>query len=184
MPFPATRERANNAAGRTPPLGRQGAVLVEFAAILPFLVIAILGLSDLGTLLEKKVTMIHIAREAAAAYSRGSTAQETINAVLDADDGLDLDGPDGKIILTEVTLNADGDPVIVAQVETGGLAVDSELGTLPPGADEAPATIPNGQELPPDMTLYAVEVFSQRALPFGVAWSERSVVTLRSLAAF
>ena len=165
-------------------LNRNGAAIVEFAGFLPFLVITMLGLADLGILLQKKVTLIHISREAAGAFSRGSSYTETFNAVVTADGDLDLDGPNGKIILSEIKLDDEGNPVLIRQQMRGNLVVEPLVGTLPPGSPEAPAIVPNGQLLPANMTLYVVEVYSQRSLVIGLGWSDRATTVLSSLAAF
>jgi hypothetical protein len=164
--------------------GRRGTAVLEFAGLLPVMVITCLGLADLGILLERKVKMVHIAREAASHFSRGADYNQTFNAIASADGPLDLDGALGKIILTEVELNNDGDPVIIRQEERGNLGVSSAIGTLPPGWPSSPATIPNGQELPADMTLYVVELFSGQGLLVGQAWADQDLVILRSIAAF
>jgi len=138
-----------------------GGSTIEFAFILPILLTIILGMIDLSFLLSNQINLTHICREAAGALSRGSSFNETFAAILTADEALDLDGGDGRIILTEIRDDGSGHPMITRQETRGGLSEGSQFGTLPGGQDEAPATIPNGMSLPAGMSLWGVELFSK-----------------------
>jgi Flp pilus assembly protein TadG len=164
-----------------------GNALIEFALLLPFLLVLVLGMVDLSFLLGRKLTLTHLSREAASGLSRGSTFDETFAAVLAADGDLALDGPSGRVILTTVTADAGGATAITRQERRGGLGASSAVGFLGTGQSSAPATIPNGAALPAGMTLSVVEVFSQQPLvagPFIGGPGAGGTLVLRSLAAF
>jgi hypothetical protein len=163
----------------------RGQALLEFAVFLPFLLVLILGTIELSGFLSRKIVLTHTAREAASYLSRGADFQETIDAIIQSDGILDLDGPWGRIILTEVNLDGAGAPVVVQQMAMGGLNKESAVGNLPPGQNEAPATLPNGMTLLPGVDLWVVELFSrQDVLPGDLNIGEFGPVDLYSLAAF
>lgn len=165
--------------------GERGTAVLEFAVFLPFLILALVGFVDICLLLSNQINLSHISREAASSMSRGASLAETAGVIVQAEGNLGLDGPGGRIILTEVFRPTGGAPVIVAQQSFGGLQQSSAVGTLPPGDDSAPAAIPNGAELPEGMTLSVVEVFSQQGLFGGPELTGTlATLTLSSLAAF
>ncbi len=164
---------------------QQGSAVIEFAFFLPFLILLLLGTVDVFLLLSDQINLSHVSREAAGFLSRGATLEETLAAVVTVDGSLDLDGSNGRVILTEVMRPQGGAPVIIGQTVSGSLSVSSRVGQLMQNQTTAPALVPNGMQLPEGMIMSVVEVFSRRSL-FGNA--ERSgtlpSVTLRSLAAF
>ncbi|HET9888022.1 MAG TPA: TadE family protein [bacterium] len=168
-----------------PALDERGSAVVEFAYILPMLLIIFLGASDVCMLLERQIRIIHLSREAANVYSRGATAEETLAACTVADGDLGLDTPLGEVILTRVASDDFGNPVIVEQESSGSLGATSSVGSLPEGAFSAPATLPNGGELPPYTSLVVVEMFSQQFARFPAPgiWDGATLV-LRSVAVF
>jgi hypothetical protein len=168
-----------------PALDERGSAVVEFAYILPMLLIIFLGCSDICMLLERQIRIIHLSREAANVYSRGASAEETLAACTVADGDLGLDTPLGAVILSRVASDDFGNPVIVEQESTGSLSVTSSVGALPPGGFSAPATLPNGGVLPPFTSLVVVEMFSQQFARFPAPgiWDGATLV-LRSVAVF
>jgi hypothetical protein len=142
--------------------GERGSAILEFAFLLPLLVVLVLGMADLSLLLGKKIDLTHISRESASILSRGGTFQQTFDAIDTADPG--LSGPGGRIIITSVVVDPDGAPLIVRQERRGGLSLSSRIGYLPGGEASVPATIPNGVILPPGATVSFVEVFTSRSL--------------------
>lgn len=164
----------------------RGNALVEFTLLLPLLLLILLGCSEICLLLERQIRIIHLGREAASIYSRGAGTQQTIAGIVTADGDLGLDGAAGEVILSRIARDVDGNPVITEQQTVGALGATSLVGTLPPGAISAPATIPNGRDLPPNMSLVVVELFSlqpQRFVAPGI-WTGHTPLVLRSLAVF
>jgi len=165
---------------------QKGNAFIEFAIILPLLLLLFVGLIDLCILLDEQLTLVHLSREAASVFSRGAGFDETFSAITSADGSLELDGREGRIILTKISLDNKGRPVITAQRSIGDLNQNSRVGTLPAGASSAPAMVPNGRNVPPSMSLVVVELFSQQQFILGkpeIAPGEGAIV-LRSLAAF
>ncbi len=143
-------------------MNRKGTAVIEVALLLPLLLVLFLCMVDVCVLLDSELRLIHLGRESANVFSRGAGIDETIAALANADGSLALDGPNGRAILTKISLDAHGDPVITAQRAIGGLNRSSAVGTLPPGATSVPATVPNGRKVPRNMSLVVVELFSQQ----------------------
>lgn len=164
----------------------RGVAVVEFAIALPFLILILLGLVDLCVLLDAKMKLVCLSREAANVLSRGAGFQQTFLAIENADGALDLDGPNGCMILTRISLDANGNAIITAQQTIGGLKHTSALGTLPPNAASAPATVPNGRTVPPGMSLVVAELFSQHEHFYGKSGliPGGQTIVMGSLAAF
>lgn len=101
---------------------RKGSTLVEFAIVLPFLMLVILGLVDISTLRGNPLNLVHLSGEAANVLSRGAAFQQTFDAIITADGALGLNGPDGLIILTKTGLDAVTVPAF-AEVERRPLSV-------------------------------------------------------------
>jgi Flp pilus assembly protein TadG len=167
-------------------MNQKGNAFIEFAIILPFLLLLLVGLIDLCLLLDEQLTLTHLSREAASVFSRGAGFEETFSAITNADGALELDGHAGRAILTKISLDNKGRPIITAQRSIGGLNRNSRVGTLPSGATSAPAIIPNGRTVPPSMSLVVVELYSEQQFILGkpdIAPGEGAIV-LQSLAAF
>lgn len=137
-----------------------GSALVEFALLLPLFVLLLILMVNLSQLLDRQISITHLGREGASVLSRGADLQGTIDAIVNAGDHLDLGGAGGRVIVTRVTTDTNGNPIITAQRTVGGLARSSSVGTLPPGAPSSPATVPNGRTLSPGSSLVVVELFS------------------------
>ena len=97
-------------------LNQSGNAFIEFSIILPFLLLLLVGLIDLCILLDEQLTLTHLSREAASVFSRGAGFDETFSAITSADGSLELDGKEGRIILTKISLDNKGRPVITAQL--------------------------------------------------------------------
>jgi Flp pilus assembly protein TadG len=160
----------------------RGNALVEFAVLLPLLLLLVLVITDLCLLLDHQMRLIHLSREAASVLSRGASFDETFVAITAADGPLGLDGARGRIILTRVTLDENGNPIVGEQRSIGRLSRASTVGNSPGG----PATIPNGRSLPGKMSVVVVELFSQQRHFMGrtaIAPGQGPIV-LSSLAAY
>jgi len=149
------------------PMNERGTSVLEFALLLPLLLLLLIGMVDLCVLLDSELRLTHLSREAANVFSRGAGFDETFAALTNAGGSLQLDGPTGRVILTKISLDNEGDAVITAQRAIGGLNRSSAVGTLPPGASSTPAVVPNGRRIPPNMSLVVVELFSQQQHFYG-----------------
>lgn len=134
----------------------RGATVVEFAVFVPIFIIIFVAAFDLGRLVYTYQIVTGVAREAANLVSRGATEMEAIAASEAADGMLDLGGETGGIIISRIQRRdvADGTPWVFTQTSSGGLpGLASRVGT-----ENGPAAVPSVEELPPGITLYAVEV--------------------------
>jgi len=148
-----------NKLGRNRLLGNQkGSALIEFALMLPILLLVLVVMVDLCLLLDEQISLIHLSREAGGALSRGAEFHETFNAITMADGHLNLDTADGQVILTRVAYDENGVPAIIAQESIGSLGRASSVGN----ALADPAQMPNGRTLPSNVPLVIVEVFSRQ----------------------
>ncbi|MFH1680018.1 MAG: TadE family protein [Candidatus Eisenbacteria bacterium] len=181
-----TPEAAQGSRGRRiAARGRAGQSVLEFALILPIVLGLFLGMVELGLFLYREVTLTHLSREAAAFLSRGASFEATFDAMGNADGNLELDGPKGRIILTEIQRPGEGDPVIIRQEARGGLSRLSAFGSLLGNQPDALATVPNGMTLPPGMSLWGVEVFSQQEpLAGSLSIGGSNSLVLHGMAAF
>ena len=105
----------------------KGTSVIEFALLLPLLMLLFVGMVDLCTLLDSELRLIHLSREAANVFSRGAGFDETFAALTTASGSLQLDGPNGRAILTKISL-VDGEPVVTAQRTIGELNRSSVVG--------------------------------------------------------
>ena len=168
------------------PLNCRGTSVIEFALLLPLLLLLLIGMVDICVLLDSELRLTHLSREAANVCSRGAGFDETFAAITRAGGNLGLDGPTGRAILTKVSLDGDGTPIITAQRSIGGLNRSSAVGTLPPGAESVPAVVPNGRTIPRNMSLVVVELFSQQQHFYGRSGLApgKGAIVLGSLAVF
>ena len=68
--------------------GDRGAAAVEFALVLPFLLLIVSGIIDFGRAYNAQITLTHAAREAARVWALGGTAAATTTAAQGAATGL------------------------------------------------------------------------------------------------
>lgn len=87
----------------------KGQSLVEFALVLPVLLLLLFGIVDFGRIFHIYLTMDHAGREAARAASIGKTKEEITNTAVRYGESINLDGdnvfisPSGN----EVTIKID-----------------------------------------------------------------------------
>lgn len=138
----------------------KGLAAVEFAMVLPVLLLIFFGIVDLGRAVLTRQILTNLSREAANLASRGTSLADTLAAIQISAAPLDL-AANGKLIVTEVLRDTNGQLKVYAQLTSGGLSNPSRVGQgignaaqLPPASPPVP---PNGQ------TLMAAEVFYHSA---------------------
>ena len=111
--------------------GRRGTALIEFALILPILIILVLATVDFGRLIQARLIISNVSREGGSLASRQTTVDTSLTTVLkESGKPLDLIGPDGKIIITRIKagLNAAAPgPTIATQFSRGALSRNSTI---------------------------------------------------------
>ena len=142
----------------------RGHALLEFTALLPLFIMILVGLVDISVLLSRQITISHLSRETASFVARGAEMSDALTALLSSDGSLDLDGPDGRVIVTRVSRDTNGVPMIVEQQIIGGLGASSVIGRLPGNARETPAALPNGVDVPVGTHIAFVEIYSRQSL--------------------
>lgn len=169
-----------------PLMNHRGTSVLEFALLLPLLLLLLIGMIDLCVLLDSELRLTHLSREAANVLARGAGFDETFTALTNAGASLQLDGPKGKAILTKISLDKNGNPIITAQKSIGGLGRVSSCGTLPDGGGSVPAVIPNGRKVPQHLSLMVVELFTEQEHFYGKAGLThgQEKIVLGSLAVF
>jgi len=70
--------------------GERGAAMVEFAIILPLLIIVVFGIIEFGRAYNTKITLTHAAREGVREYALTQNSTDGQNAAEGAATGLDL----------------------------------------------------------------------------------------------
>jgi Flp pilus assembly protein TadG len=157
-----------------------GQAMVEFAFVVPLLLILVCGAIDFGRALNDMQIMADLTRQGSNLASRGTPLNESTAAVVSGESGLDL-VHEGEVIITSVT-NESGSYKITGQDSstTDGLtklSVTSKIGT---GVGN-PATLPAAAQsaIPQSgQTLFVTEVFYtfSPATPVGALTS--SVISL------
>ena len=111
--------------------GRRGTALIEFALILPILIILLLVTVDFGRLLQARLIISNVSREGGSLAARQTTVDTSLTTVLkESGKPLDLIGPYGKIVITRVdagTGTAAVNPTITTQISRGTLAKASTI---------------------------------------------------------
>ena len=112
---------------------RRGIALIEFALILPILVILVLATVDFGRLIQVRLIISNVSREGGSLAARQTTVDTSLTTVLkESGKPLNLIGPDGKIIVTRIksgTSAAAANPTIATQFSRGTLAKNSTIAT-------------------------------------------------------
>ncbi len=135
----------------------RGGALVELAVCLPIMFVLVFGLIDFSQIILDNQVMSGLSRQGSNLASRGTSLTDTV-AALDIQGASMNMGTRGRIIVTEVANDVNGNPQIVGQVESPtGIRVTSAVGarigkraTMPSSA----STVLNAGQ-----TLYVTEVF-------------------------
>lgn len=138
------------------PAASRGIAIVEFAMVLPIMLVLMFGVVELGRAVLTRQVLLNVSREAANLASRGTSMGDAIGAVQVSAAPLDLPGR-GYVILTEVRRDANNATRIHQQMGLGATPEASRIGAGIGNTANLPATptpIP-----PPGFNLYVAEVF-------------------------
>ncbi len=141
---------------------RSGQALVEFMFVAVMLLLLVFGLIDFCRAISTRLVITNLSREGSNLASRNTPITNAVQAVIDADAPLDID-THGRVIITAVANDANGNCIITNQFAMGGIAAfDAEsrvglgIGT-PAKSGWIPTTTPS---LPvANQTVYVTEVF-------------------------
>jgi Flp pilus assembly protein TadG len=116
--------------------GSRGVALIEFALILPLVLILMLATIDFGRLIQTRLILSNVSREGGSIASRQVPVDTTgLAAMLFASaQPLDLEGVKGglgKLIITRITAaqGAGATPTVTTSFRRGSLVVNSKVGT-------------------------------------------------------
>ena len=114
--------------------GRRGTALIEFALILPILIILVLATVDFGRLIQARLIISNVSREGGSIAARQTTVDPSLITMLrESAKPLNLVGTDGKIIITRIKAGlsaAAPNPTIATQDIQGTLGRNSTIGTV------------------------------------------------------
>jgi hypothetical protein len=114
--------------------GSRGTALIEFALILPILIILVMVTVDFGRLIQARLIISNVSREGGSIASRQTTVDTSLITVLkESGKPLNLIGADGKIIITRIRAGQNAtahDPTIATQDSRGTLGRNSAIGTV------------------------------------------------------
>jgi hypothetical protein len=114
--------------------GRRGVALIEFALVLPILIILVMATVDFGRLIQARLIISNVSREGGSIASRQTAVDTSLITVLkESGKPLNLIGADGKIIITRVRAGQSAgapDPTIATQDSRGTLGRNSTIGTV------------------------------------------------------
>jgi Flp pilus assembly protein TadG len=137
------------------PANKSGQAAVEFAFIVPALIILLLAVIDFGRVLTNMEVMVGLTRQGSNLASRGTPLSASAAAVVAGDAPLDLN-KNGEVIITSVA-NVKNVNTITGQVSQGGISRTSQVGSGVGNKATVPAAsatiLQNGQ------TIYVTEVF-------------------------
>ena len=111
--------------------GRRGTALIEFALILPILIVLAMATVDFGRLIQARLIISNVSREGGSLAARQTTVDTSLITVLkESGKPLNLIGADGKIIITRVKAGLSAgapNPAIATQDSRGTLARSSTI---------------------------------------------------------
>ncbi len=189
MKSATTSQLAEGRLGMNVPAGwnsrQRGQTLVEFAMVMPLLLMLVLGVIELGYALYEKHIITRLAREGSNLISRQGTLQEAENALQAARTPPITFDADGKLILSVIRLGTGGanlnQPIIAQRRVVGTLSMGSVLGdpvsSAYSGAPNYSAqnpdndsrvrivgALPNGLTLSAGQSVYVTEVYTHHDL--------------------
>jgi Flp pilus assembly protein TadG len=135
----------------------RGGALIELALCLPILCILVFGVIECSQIIFDNQVMSGLSRQGSDLASRGATLATTVSSLVTQGGSLNI-GTQGRIIVTEVANDTNGNPRIVDQAESStGISAVSAIGS---GIGN-PASMPSSAStvLNAGQTLYVTEVF-------------------------
>jgi Flp pilus assembly protein TadG len=132
---------------RTSPQGprhrrARGVALIEFAFVLPVLLMIGFATIDFGRLIQSRLILTNVSREGASIGSRDIQIDPSLAGLLIASASpLDIAGADGTFYITRITAGPSKDspfPTITTQIRRGSLAVPSRYASQAPYLGLAP----------------------------------------------
>lgn len=127
--------------------GSRGTALIEFALILPILIILVMATVDFGRLIQARLIISNVSREGGSIAARQTTVDTSLITMLkESGKPLNLIGTDGKIIITRVRAGASAtapNPTIATQNTRGTLGRNSTIGTVVGASPNLAASIYN-----------------------------------------
>lgn len=132
----------------------RGGALIELAMCLPMLCILAFGVIEFSRIILDCQVMNGLTRQGSDLASRGTALSTTMSALGVQGTQLNI-GTQGRIFVTEVSYDANGNPTITNQVESPtGIAAASKVGSVIGGAANTPVNPTIAGQ-----TLYVTEVF-------------------------
>lgn len=122
--------------------GRRGVALIEFALILPFLLLLMLATIDFGRLIQTRLILSNVSREGGSIASRQTVVDTTLATMLiESAKPLTLGGPLGRLIVTRIKAaqSAGAAPTATTPIRAGSLGAVSKVGTGLPNLGLTPA---------------------------------------------
>ena len=114
-------------------LGKRGVALIEFALILPLLLLMALAVIDVGRLIQVRLIVTNLAREGGSLASRQSTLDPGLIGLLQSSSNppMDLSGANGKIYISRIHAGTaqNNAPTMTTQLSGGALPWGSGIGT-------------------------------------------------------
>jgi len=175
--------------------GMRGQSLVEFAMVMPLVLVLVLGVIEVSYALFENHLITKLAREGANLISRGTNLGEAETSLLAATTPPVAFNAKGKLVLSVIKLGESGanlnQPIISQRRIVGSLSANSVLGNPPtasysgaphysavnPNNDSSvrvSGALPNGLTLAAGQSVYVTEVYTRHDLitpfeKFGVA---------------
>jgi hypothetical protein len=113
--------------------GKRGVALIEFALILPLLLLMALAVIDVGRLIQVRLIVTNLAREGGSLASRQSTLDANLIGLLQSSSNppMDLSGANGKIYVSRIRAGTgpapNNVPTIATQLSGGALPWSSGI---------------------------------------------------------
>ncbi|HVT35184.1 MAG TPA: TadE/TadG family type IV pilus assembly protein [Nevskiaceae bacterium] len=128
----------------------RGLAVVEFAMVLPFMLLLLFGVVDLGRMVLTRQILINVSREASNLTSRGTLPSDAIAAVQISAQPLNFP-VEGFVIISEVARSSAGALTVKSRASGGGRPQPSRIGASVGGSATLPVTStpipPNGQSV-------------------------------------
>ena len=141
-----------------------GQALLEFALVMPMLMIFVLGIVDFSRAIYDYEVITNLAGEGSSAASRGNTLAATVGTIMQYA-GSDINMTDnGCVIATSVNSPSAGSYRVMSQAKSVPCSLStSKIGCAPPASGCGAATIPSQVQMVlqnnPNQTVYITELF-------------------------